>query len=90
MTIQQLNKKLTTELKVFIKKEDLYKTGKLYKSIKFNCIYKNLDLDIKLDAKEYIQYVEKGDLLQKFFALDKTKEILQEFYADNIIEDLFG
>jgi hypothetical protein len=88
MTISQLNNKLTTQLKAFIKKENLYDTGALYKSVKFKSVYKDFELGIKLDSVDYIKYLEKGDFLSKFFELAATKETIQEFYVSQIEKDL--
>ena len=88
MTIQQLNNNLEKNLKSYIKKEELISSGKLYNSIKFKCTYKDFDLKIKLDAKEYIKYVDRGDVLNYFFKLDSTKEIIQQFYASKLLDEL--
>ncbi len=83
MTITQLNSKLTSSLKKFIKNEKFVDSGDLYKSIKFNCTYTN-ELNIKLNSKEYIQYLDNGDLLNNFFALESTTNLIGEFLVSQI------
>jgi hypothetical protein len=83
MTVAQLNSKLTSSLKKFIKNEKFVDSGDLYKSIKFNCTYTN-ELNIKLNSKEYIQYLDNGDLLNNFFNLESTKNLVAEFLVSQI------
>lgn len=88
MTINQLNNKLTSNLKSFIKKEKLVDTGNLYRSVKFGCGYKDFDLTIKLKSSDYVKYLEEGTFLPKFFELESTKEIIKEFYTSQIEDEL--
>lgn len=83
MTITQLNNKLTSSLKKFIKTEKFVDSGDLYKSIKFNCTYTN-ELNISVKALEYIQYLDNGDLLNNFFNLESTKNLVAEFMVSQI------
>lgn len=88
MTVTELNSKLTRELKAFIKQEGFYDSGTLYKSIKFNCTYRNLELKIKFKSQEYVQYLDEGDFLNDFFKKDDVIDLLSEFYSSQIEEEL--
>ena len=84
MTVQELNNKLTKALKDFIKQEGLFSSGKLYRSIRFKCTFTNFKLDIKFDSLEYILYLENGRVVEKFFDLDSTTRIIEDFYSSQI------
>ena len=88
MTIQTLNIKLTSAIKSYIKKKDFIASGNLYKSIKFNCTYNNGDLKIKIKGKEYVQYLDEGNFLNKFMDEKKTLELIQMFLVNNLTLDL--
>lgn len=83
MTITQLNSKLTSSLKKYIKSKNFVDTGALYKSVRFKCTYTN-QLNIKLNSLEYIQYIDNGELVNDFFNLDSTKEIVGEFLVSQL------
>lgn len=84
MTIQELNTKLTKELKSFIKNKGYVDSGKLLNSINFNCTFIDNELNIKFNAMDYIKYLDNGELLNKFLATQTAIEAIQEFYASNL------
>lgn len=88
MTTQELSNKLTSSLKDFIKARGYIDSGKLYDSIKFSVTDNpSTGLDIKLDAEEYIIYLDKGTLLDDFFSLDSTLDLFNQYIIqmlDNI------
>jgi hypothetical protein len=88
MTTQQLEHSLTIALKAYIKKEGYVATGSLLKSIGFKATYKNLKLDIKLVANDYIQYLDDGDLVDKFLSTKKAQEYIAEFYVDAMLDNI--
>lgn len=86
MTIQQLNDKLTKELIKFLQKKNHYNTGTLAKSIGFASTISNKgELELKLNAKEYIQYLDDGDFLDEFFESNEFQSIMYDWYNDNLI-----
>ena len=87
MSTQELEKKLTNELIRFIKSEGHVESGTLIKSISFQVTLSNFAVDIKLKAKEYIQYLDNGNLLDRFFEQKTVIQLIEEFYSD-MIEDL--
>ena len=85
MTLNELNKQLTIALKNYIKTSHHNNTGKLYNSIKFNCTNnQTTGLKISFDAMEYIYYLDDGDFIANFFALNNTVSIITEFLSKDI------
>lgn len=84
MTISELNSKLKNALKRYIKNEGYVDSGKLINSIDFNCKMIGEKLSIKFNAVEYINYLDDGKLISKFFEDSNTLDIIQEFYVDLI------
>lgn len=78
MTLQQLNTKLSANLRTYIRVLDHIDTGDLYKSIKFNCTY-DTQLNIKLKSMSYIVYLDEGEFIYDFFKLDSTKKLINQF-----------
>lgn len=85
MTIQELNSSLTKELKAYIKLKGYVDSGDLLKSIKFKCTFVDNDLNVKFMAMDYIQYINKGNLLKEFLETKRPIELIQEFYTSNIV-----
>ena len=89
MTIQELNSSLTTQLKSYIREQGYVDSGALVKSIKFKCREKaNGGIDVKLNAQDYIQYLDNGKFLQDFFAQQNTIDIIAQYEADRITRDI--
>lgn len=84
MTIAEFNQQMTQELKSFIKSEGYVSSGKLVNSIKFKCNFIDNQLDIKFDSMDYINYLDNGNLLSKFFAKDSVVNLIQNFYVNNL------
>lgn len=80
MSNNELEKKLENALVDYIKSRKFVDTGKLIKSIDF----KVSENDIKLTAEPYIQYLDNGKLLEKFFNLDTTQEILIQYIIEKV------
>ncbi len=89
MTIQELNTQLTSLLKSYIKSKGYVSSGKLLSSIDFNSTEKaNGGLDLKLNAQDYILYLEDGDLLNNFFDTRKVLDVIAQYEADRITRDV--
>jgi hypothetical protein len=88
MTLSELNNKLKNALKKYIRERDHVITGHLLNSIKFNSTYKDFDLKISFKSKFYIVYLEDGEFTDDFFNLQTTRDILEEFIADKIGDEL--
>jgi hypothetical protein len=84
MTIQECNTQMTQELKSFIKSEGYVSSGKLINSIKFKSTFINNELKIKFDAMEYINYLDDGNLVSKFFDQQNVIDLIQSVYTDNL------
>lgn len=84
MTIQELNSRLTNQLRVYIKAKGFVDSGKLLNSIQFNSTFIDNELNIKFDAMEYIKYLDNGNLLPKFLATNEPIQAIQEFYSTNL------
>jgi hypothetical protein len=85
MTIQELNTELTILLRSYIKLKKYIKTGKLYRSINFNCTERNGGtVEIKLRSEDYILNLENGNLLNNFFNLKKVSELIVEYEVSKI------
>ena len=85
MTQVQLNNQLTSQLKAFLKQRNHIGSGKLYKSIK---ITSDSNLNFKLNAYEYIQYLDEGTFLTDFFALPKTTITIGNYLTSMLDEQL--
>lgn len=84
MTLDELNNRLRDLLKDFIESEDHIDTGALYRSIEFNCEFRNNELDMKFSSEEYIVYLEQGTFVDRFFDLPEVLDAIGDFYVDNI------
>lgn len=85
MTIGRLNKELEDLLQKFIEKEGHIDTGALYKSIKFNCKDEgDRGLTMELSSKYYIDFLQKGKFLDKFWRLNSVVDLINEYYVENI------
>ena len=88
MTTKQLDNKLTSLLKKYIKVNGFYNTGKLYKSINFKVTDSpSLGLKVMLDVLPYLWYLDDGKLLDKFFAQPVVIDLFIE-YASSKIDDI--
>jgi len=85
MNLAELNNRLTLALKNYIKASNHVDSGRLIKSIKFKCTDANDGgLKIKFNAMEYIHYLDNGEFIAKFFALDSTVSIITEYLSKTI------
>ena len=84
MTTQEFNKKADALLINFIKNNGYVNSGSLISSIKFSSTQtSNGNFNIKLSANDYIQYLEDGKFLDRFF---ESKEFL-DLYG-TVIQDM--
>ena len=86
-SVQQLNSELEIALKKYILERDHIRTGALYKSVRFNCSDSG-ELLIRYSAKFYIQYLEHRQFVDDFFKLQSTTDILSNYIAYTIEQDL--
>lgn len=84
MTKQELETKLTKNLKDFIKKRKHYETGKLYNSIKVDVKDTGDNVMLSFNAMEYIKYLDDGDFMRDFMKLDSTKKAINEYIGTKI------
>ena len=66
-----IEKEMTSNLKKFLKDRGHYASGKLYKSIRVNI---DQNMQIKINAYEYLVYLEDGGFIKDFFNLPSTKQ----------------
>lgn len=89
MTTTELSNNLTKLLKKYIKDEGYYSTGKLYKSINFKVTDSpSSGLDVQLDALPYINYLDDGKLLDKFFAQKVVVDLFIDYGMDQISDSI--
>lgn len=88
MTLSELNNKLTSSLRSFIKDEGFVDSGKLVNSIEFKCTFVNDVLNIKFTSLEYIKYIDDGKLISKFLEKEKQLNLIKSFYVFQIEIDL--
>lgn len=89
MTIQELNNKLTSLLKSYIRSEGYVSSGKLVSSIDFNCSEKpNGTLDVNLFAEDYILYLQDGELIQNFFDTNIVSDLIATYTIEKITDKL--
>ena len=81
MTQNELNNKMSSLLKTYIKNKKYIETGNLIKSIEFTS---DANLNFKLTANDYIQYLEDGNLLNNFFKQTSTINLIQSYLIDSI------
>jgi hypothetical protein len=82
MTNIELANRLTSELKAYLKASGHVDSGALYNSIKFT-VSEN-PFDIKLDAEKYIEYLDDGKFLDKFFAQEKITNLFVDYFNSKI------
>lgn len=70
-TKRSIEQEMTSSLKKFLKDRGHYASGKLYKSIKVKV---DQNIQIKINAYEYLVYLEDGDFIKDFFNLASTKQ----------------
>jgi len=83
MTTQVLSSKITIGLKKYLKSLGHIDSGDLYKSINTK-VTLNPNLIIKINGLEYIKYLDDGKLLENYFQLDSTIELITEFTVSQI------
>jgi len=88
MTIQNLNIQLNELLKSYIKERGHYASGRLYNSINFQCTYIDSAFDIKLSSVEYINYLDDGQFLNKFYSKPEVESIFVSFLESELIKIL--
>lgn len=88
MKLSDLNTALERHLKDYVKQQGYVDSGKLLKSIKFKSTNTNYVLDVKLVAEDYIEYLDEGNFLNKFFAQDKVLNLITEYQAQLIDEKI--
>lgn len=84
MKIGDLNNKLDSYMKDYIRNEGYVDSGMLLKSIKFKSVEENNELIIKFDAEDYIQYLNDGNFINDFFSQNKVLELITEYRAEMI------
>ncbi len=84
MTIQELNRRLDSNLRRYITERDHVVTGALRNSVMFNCKMGNDGFQIKFSSKFYIIFLEHGKFTDDFFELQSTTDIIMEFTTDLI------
>lgn len=87
MTIQQLNIKLSGALRKRIRELDHILTGDMYKSIEFKCS-DNGKLVIKFKSIYYIKFLDEGDFISEFVALQSTRDIIKEYIREKLINNV--
>jgi hypothetical protein len=89
MTTKQFDRKATELLKLFIKENGYVSSGSLLKSIKFTSTVDNQGkFDVNLEANSYIEYLEKGNFLPRFFKSTSFLGLYETFIGDMIEKDL--
>lgn len=84
MTKQDLENKLTKQLKDFIKKRKHYDSGKLYNSIKVNITDTENSVKLSFNAMEYIKYLDDGDFMKDFMKFDSTTKTINLYISTKI------
>lgn len=84
MTINNLKNKLDDSLKKRIKSEGYYSSGKLYNSINFIVKETPDGPSVQLDALEYIQFLENGRFLKRYFSSDDFMRPYGEYMASYV------
>lgn len=86
MKINELNRILTAKMQKLLKDRKHIETGKLSKSIKFNCTFDGVKLKISLDALEYIQYLDDGKFVSDFISSKDVQDTISQFVVEDIAE----
>jgi hypothetical protein len=78
-------------LKSYIKQRGFVASGKLLSSINFTVNDKDMyNVDINLKSLEYIQYLDKGKLLNDFMELNEVTNLVEEYVSLKIENDLLS
>jgi hypothetical protein len=84
MTTKELENKLELALKSKLKKEGYVKSGSLLKSISFKVTFTNNKLSIKLNANDYIEFLDEGNFIKDFYNSAEIIELSQIFLTVNL------
>lgn len=88
MTLQELNSKLTTSLKKYIKDRKHIRTGKLYNSVDFNCTDTDT-LYVHFSAMFYIQYLEHRQFVDNYFQTQEFNDIIADYTVNSLTRFIF-
>lgn len=89
MTTSELSNNLIKLLKKYIKDEGYYSSGRLYKSINFKVTDSaSSGLDVQLDSLPYINYLDDGKLLDKFFAQKVVTDLFYDYGTEQIMKSI--
>lgn len=88
MTLQELNQKLSFQLKGYILQQRHIRTGALYRSVVFDCQLVGGELIIRFDSMFYIKYLELGQFVPDFFQLSTTNDTISQFVIENAVQVL--
>lgn len=75
---------LTQLLKELIITWPHYRTGDMYRSIQFRITQEEGKLNIQLESKHYIVYLDDGTFLDYFFQQPQVDQIMEELSFDYI------
>lgn len=84
--LKDLAEKFKNDLVDVINNKGHNKTGELVRSIKFSFVKTGDDYSLELDALEYLQYLDNGNLLKDF--LESKKEELSREIPKAVKKDI--
>ena len=87
MNNRELEVYLTSELKRYIKDKGYVSSGDLYNSIQFR-VTNTPELKIDLDSEPYINYLEKGKLLDNFFQKEEIQNAILDYAFGMLLTEL--
>jgi hypothetical protein len=87
MNNRELEVYLTSELKKYIKDKGYISTGDLYNSIQFR-VTNTPELKVDLNSEEYINYLEKGKLLDNFFKKENIQNAILDYSFGLLLAEL--
>lgn len=86
MTANELANGLTSALKSYIRERGFYASGRLFNSVNFQVT--DEPFDVKLNALEYIQYLDDGKFLIDFYNLPKVEQLFLTYIDSRITSTL--
>lgn len=89
MDTSRYNKELTESLRTYLIRGGHYNTGALDASISTEVTMSGSKPIIKIEANEYIKYLEDGNVFKSFMNLESTSTTLKNLTREYVLETLF-
>lgn len=88
MTLTELDTKLDYLLRKRLEDKKHVITGNLKRSVMFECQLTDNELKVRFKSLFYMKFLEHGDFIYEFFQLQSTRDPIDEFMRDFILNNI--